>query len=67
MGLLAEVLQLLERERVPYALIGAAAMAVRGVSRSTADVDLWSVDAGILRREAWAAFEAPTALVTEFP
>jgi hypothetical protein len=40
MSLLAEVLQLLERERVPHALIGAAAMAVRGVSRSTADVDL---------------------------
>ena len=58
MSLLAEVLQLLERERVPHALIGAAAMAVRGVSRSTADVDLLCVDAGILRREAWAAFEA---------
>jgi hypothetical protein len=57
MSLFAEVLQLLERERVPHALIGAAAMAVRGVSRSTADVDLLSVDAGILRREAWAAFE----------
>jgi hypothetical protein len=56
MSLLGEVLQLLERERVPHALIGAAAMAVRGVSRSTADVDLLSVDSRILRREAWAAF-----------
>jgi hypothetical protein len=58
MSLLAEVLQFLERERVLYALIGAAAMAVRGVSRSTADVDLLCVDEGVLRREAWAAFEA---------
>jgi hypothetical protein len=58
MSLLAEVLLLLERQRVAHALIGAAAMAVRGVSRSTADVDLLSVDAGILRPEAWAAFEA---------
>ena len=58
MSLLAEVLQFLERERVPHALIGAAAMAVHGVSRSTADVDLLCIDSGILRREAWAAFEA---------
>lgn len=62
MSLFAEVLRLLERERVPHALIGAAAMAVRGVSRSTADVDLLSVDAGILRREVWAAFEVRGAL-----
>jgi hypothetical protein len=58
MSLLAEVLQLLEREGVPHALIGAAAMAVRGVSRSTADVDLLCVDSRILEREAWATFEA---------
>lgn len=58
MSLLAEVLRLLERERVPHALIGAAALAVRGVSRSTADVDLLCVDSTILRRETWADFEA---------
>jgi hypothetical protein len=58
MSLLAEVLGLLERERVPHALIGAAALAVRGVSRSTADVDLLCVDASILRRATWADFEA---------
>lgn len=57
MSLLGEVLQQLERERVDHALIGAAAMAVRGVSRATADVDLLAVDAGILRPELWAAFE----------
>jgi hypothetical protein len=57
MSLLAEVLGLLERERVPHALIGAAALAVRGVSRSTADVDLLCVDASILQRATWADFE----------
>jgi hypothetical protein len=41
MSLLAEVLRVLERERVPHALIGAAALAIHGVSRSTADL-LWS-------------------------
>jgi hypothetical protein len=63
MSLLVEVLRLLEREKVVYALIGAAAMAVRGVSRSTADVDLLSVDAGILRREVWADLEGRGLLV----
>lgn len=58
MRLLAEVLQLLEHEKVPHAMIGAAAMALRGVSRSTADVDILSVDAGILRRELWGTFDA---------
>jgi len=54
MSLLAEVLQVLEHEGVAHALIGATALAVRGVSRSTSDVDLLTVDAGILRQEAWA-------------
>lgn len=58
MSLLSEVIDLLERESVPHALIGAAALAVRGVSRSTADVDLLCVEATILRRETWADFEA---------
>lgn len=57
MSLLGEVLQHLERERVDHALIGAAAMAIHGVSRATADVDLLTVDTGVLRRERWAAFD----------
>lgn len=59
MSLLAEVLRVLERERVPHALIGAAALAIHGVSRSTADIDLLSVDATILRGEAWGELERP--------
>ena len=61
MSLLAEVLRVLERERVPHALIGAAALAIHGVSRSTADIDLLSVDATILRAEAWAELEGRDA------
>ena len=59
MRLLAEVLRLLESERVPHALIGAAALAVRGVSRSTVDIDLLCVDTRILRRGAWSALATP--------
>ena len=59
MSLLSEVLGVLEREKVPTALIGAAALAVRGVSRSTADTDLLCVDAAILRKEVWAGLERP--------
>lgn len=58
MSLLAEVLHLLEQEGVPHALIGAAALAIRGISRATADIDLLSVDTRLLRREVWADFEA---------
>ena len=35
---------MLGTEGVPFALVGAAALALRGVSRSTADIDLLAVD-----------------------
>jgi predicted nucleotidyltransferase len=59
MSLLSEVLRVLEHERVAHALIGAAALAIHGVSRSTVDIDLLSVDATILRRDSWAELEKP--------
>ena len=59
MSLLSDVLRVLDREKAQTALIGAAALAVRGVSRSTTDTDLLCVDAQILRKEVWAGFEAP--------
>jgi hypothetical protein len=62
-SLLAEVLRLLERERVAHALIGAAALSVRGVSRSTADVDLLSVDPRVLRPEIWSELETPARTI----
>ena len=58
MTLFRDVVELLETERIPHALIGAAAMAVHGVSRATADVDLLTVDARALASETWAALKA---------
>jgi predicted nucleotidyltransferase len=57
-SLLRDVIARLEAERIPFALIGAAAMAVHGVSRATADVDLLTVNARALQGELWSAFEA---------
>lgn len=57
MSLLRDVVASLEAEAISHALIGAAAIAVHGVSRSTADVDLLAVDSRALRRERWAVFE----------
>jgi hypothetical protein len=57
MSLLRDVVEALRGQGTPHALIGAAAMAVRGVSRSTADLDLLTVDAGVLHSGPWAPFE----------
>jgi hypothetical protein len=58
MTLLGEVVAVLNRERTSHALIGATAMAVHGVSRATADVDLLTLHSSVLRRELWTALEA---------
>lgn len=58
MTLLRDVVEVLRREGTPHALIGAAAMAAHGVSRSTSDVDLLIMDPTVLRSELWAPFEA---------
>lgn len=41
---------------VPHALIGAAALAVRGVARSTFDVDLVTTARRVLDADLWAPF-----------
>lgn len=58
MKLLREVVGRLVADGISHALIGAGAMAVHGVSRSTADLDLLTVDARVLVPETWAEFEA---------
>jgi len=58
MSLARDVAARLEAEGVDFALIGAVAMAVHGVSRSTADIDFLSVEEGLLKRELWTDFEA---------
>lgn len=53
MSLLRAAATILERRRVPFALIGAGAMAVHGVGRSTQDTDLLVTDRGCLAATAW--------------
>lgn len=63
MSLARDVAARLEAEDVDFALIGAVAMAVHGVSRSTADIDFLSVDEGLLKRELWTDFEERGATI----
>jgi hypothetical protein len=42
--LLEQVTARLDAERIPYALIGAAALAAAGIARSTFDIDLLTTD-----------------------
>jgi len=60
MSLLAEVVAFLQRERVPHALIGAAALNAHGVNRASIDIDLLSVERELLHAETWADFQDPT-------
>lgn len=56
MSLFRDVADALRTARVSHALIGAAAMAVHGVSRATADIDLLTVDAAALDERLWSPF-----------
>lgn len=53
MTLLARVAAVLESLQVPYSLIGAAALAIYGIPRSTSDHDLFVTDAACLDRRIW--------------
>ena len=55
MTLLDEVAAVLSQRGIPHALIGAAALAVYGVSRSTLDQDLLVDDVRVLDSEFWLA------------
>lgn len=48
MRLLSQVTRALRQERIDFALIGAAALAAHGVSRSTVDIDLLVTDPRVL-------------------
>lgn len=56
MSLLGGVCELLDSKSVPFALVGAAALAIRGVSRSTFDLDLLTTDAITLQESTWDPF-----------
>jgi hypothetical protein len=51
--LLERVVHLLELRDVRFALIGAAALAVHGISRSTVDIDLLVTDEQVLNSTFW--------------
>lgn len=63
MILLARVVDLLASREIPHALVGAAALAARGVARSTFDIDLLTIDARVLRDEFWTPLTAEDAVV----
>jgi hypothetical protein len=48
---------------IPFAVVGAAAMAVHGVARSTLDLDLLTPDSRSLARTTWASLEGGEATV----
>jgi len=60
--LLDHVAALLEGADVPYALVGAGALAVHGVSRSTVDHDLLTTEPGVLARPFWTALPADVSV-----
>jgi predicted nucleotidyltransferase len=58
LSLLARVARALEEARIPYALIGASALNVHGVVRSSIDFDLFGVERACLDRRTWSGLEA---------
>ena len=58
MTLLDRVVRLLTDQRVPHAVIGAAALAAHGVARSTYDIDLLTTDARVLVASLWGPLQA---------
>lgn len=62
MTTLEAVTAVLRARRIPFALIGATAMAVHGVSRSTADLDLLTTESSTLDASLWSALPARIAV-----
>lgn len=61
--LLARVRDVLEVSATPYALIGAGAMTVHGVGRSTLDLDLLTMEPGVLEGKFWVSLKKSGASV----
>ncbi len=58
MALIELVADLLDKHSIAFAVIGASAMATRGVSRSTFDIDLLTVDARVLSEPFWESIHS---------
>jgi hypothetical protein len=65
--LLAAITDLLRRRGTRHALIGAAALAVHGVSRATRAIDLLVADPACLEPTYWAPLDPATATVAIHP
>lgn len=63
MALLDEVVGALRQHAVPFALAGAAALAIHGVSRSTLDLDFVTTDPRALDRAMWDGLARSDATV----
>lgn len=63
MSLIARVSDALERSAIPHALIGAGALAVHGVARSTADIDLLTTHPASLDEGMWLELRSARAHV----
>ena len=63
MTLLPLVTRRLRERQAPFAVIGAAAMAARGVSRSTGDLDLLTLERACLDPAYWAELLGPTVAI----
>lgn len=51
-----EVHRILERAGITHAMIGAAALALRGHSRSTQDTDFFTTDKRVFHQQLWSEF-----------
>ena len=60
--LFGDVAAHLDSKDVPYAVIGAAALALHGVSRSTGDQDLLVTDSAVLAAGFWESLERSTTI-----
>ena len=63
MNLLDDVRRLLEGANIRYAVVGAAALAYRGVSRATVDVDLLTMDPRVIEASLWDSLSSRDAQV----
>jgi hypothetical protein len=63
LDLLVQVSAELAARGIAHAMIGAGALAVHGIVRSTFDLDLFSTDGGALARATWAILESRGVVV----
>ena len=58
MSLLARVSEVLKARGIPHALVGASALTLHGVNRSTIDLDLFTIDRACLDPRMWDGLAA---------